>query len=561
MRKKLALLVASLVLGLVLGELALRAWEAVEARLPRGISGSTVDLAALNYNDGTVARRKPGDELRVLSFGDSFGYCVVRYPFSYHGVAAHLLNRSPVAGPGRTVRIVNLGEPAISFYQYMAAYRHWAPLIEHDAVVFNIYLGNDLADVAYGYVADDVELNRLFGPLEHDLQTGRRRALGVPHKFPLRLLDHLLVRYHLWRGSMGPTDDTAKGPYNLALSELDEDIYYATLLTQMDNFDPERVHQLGRGYFAMAQLLRFAAELRSRGTRVLVMLAPNEAQVTQERRVELAERYRLELDRFDFRLPVFLIRESARRIDPGLAILDLHRAMECAADQGQDLYYGRDTHWSVEGNRVAGQSLARAIAFAWLGRDLAGGEELETCVLEQPPLGTAPPLTPARQGVFHALVEPLLPIATWDEAAAASALPDLAELPVASGKTRLAVGRINSMEFSTLDPTAPIPLPADATTLVMTGWTMDEAAGRPAGGLYVVVDGSTGYAAQYGLGRPDVAAALGKPELRHSGYELRIPLAEIGRGEHELTFRVLSHDHSACYDPEIHLRVLVAEPG
>ena len=104
---------------------------------------------------------------------------------------------------------------------------------------------------------------------------------------------------------------------------------------------------------------------------------------------------------------------------------------------------------------------------------------------------------------------------------------------------------------------APIAVSSEVAVLTVTGWTVDEAAGELAGGLYLVVDGETEVAAIYGLGRPDVAAGLDSPRYRHSGFEARVPVAELGRGEHELSFRVLTHDRTGYYDPRIRVRVRI----
>ena len=557
--RKLLTLVAALAVGILIGEGALRTWERLVVNRPRGISADTVDLAALNYNDSTVRRRRADGEFRVLSFGDSFGYTVVKYPYSYHGVAAEILQRSGAAGIQRDVRIINLGEPAVSFYQYMEGYRYWGSLIEHDAVVFNVYLGNDFADVAYNFVRDDAELNRLFGPLDVNLQTGQRRAFNVPRKYPLRILDHVLVRYHLWTKNMSDAKETGRGPYNLALAELSEDKYYATLLSQMDTFDSRRQDKLTRGFFALTQFLRFVSEIRSQGTKVLIMLAPNETQVTSDLRRDLVERYGLDLEDFDFELPAYLVHESARHLDEEIPILDLYAVLSCADGYGQDLYYGRDTHWSVEGNRIAGESLARAIAFSWFGNQSPLEAELDDCVQRQPPLGGTPAASPDRQAAFRGHVEPLLSLGSWDDAVASRApsLPALAEMEPAQGSSLLAIDKINSVEFDSVVRGTPIVVSGDLPVFTVTGWTVDEAAATVAGGLYLVIDNEYEYAANYGLGRPDVAAFFNNSEYRHSGFEVRVPVAEVGGGEHELSFRILTHDQTAYYDPRIRVRIRI----
>ncbi|MCK5379335.1 MAG: hypothetical protein KAJ78_08015, partial [Acidobacteria bacterium] len=148
---------------------------------------------------------------------------------------------------------------------------------------------------------------------------------------------------------------------------------------------------------------------------------------------------------------------------------------------------------------------------------------------------------------------------SWDDAVASRApsLPALAEMEPAQGSSLLAIDKINSVEFDNVVLGTPIVVSGDLPVFTVTGWTVDEAAATVAGGLYLVIDNEYEYAANYGLGRPDVAAFFNNSEYRHSGFEVRVPVAEVGGGEHELSFRILTHDQTAYYDPRIRVRIRI----
>lgn len=399
--KNLLLLVASLSIGLLVCDGLFRLYERYLLLGGEELIGEQVNLAELNYNDTQVSRNKPENEYRILSFGDSFAYSITRYPYSYHGVAAQILSD---ASRDTTIRIVNLGEPSVSFYQYMQAWRHWAPLIEHDAVIFNIYLGNDLLDVAYHYVPDDVEINRIFGETGYSLQTGRVLSTRLPRKFPLRMLDYAYAWYHIWRGDIRPSKDTGVGPYNFALVDLDEEIFYSMMLKQMDNFDPEKLQDLNRGYQALAEFIRMVSEIRQSGKQVVIMLAPNEFQVTPKQQQELRNRHDINLEQYDSKLSAYLIQGMVRQIDPEIPLLHLFDALLCADAEGQALYYGTNTHWSVVGNRLVGEILARFIAGEWLVQNKLRDLSFQTCALQGPARGSEPEITPARKEVADQFV-------------------------------------------------------------------------------------------------------------------------------------------------------------
>jgi len=408
--KNLLLLLASLAIGLIVCDGLFRLYERYVLLGGEELIGQQVNLAELNYNDTQVSRDKATNEYRILSFGDSFAYSITKYPYSYHGVAAAILND---ASANTTVRIVNLGEPSVSFYQYMQAWRHWAPLIEHDAVIFNIYLGNDLLDVAYHYVPDDAEINRIFGKTGYSLQTGRVLSTRLPRKFPLRMLDYAYAWYHIWRGDIRPSKDTGVGPYNFALVNLDEEIFYSMMLKQMDNFQPEKLQDLKRGYQALAEFIRMVSEIRQSGKQVVVMLAPNEMQVTPQQQQELRKRHDIDLDQYDTELSAFLIQEMVNQIDPEIPVLHLSDALLCAGAEGQDLYYGTNTHWSVAGNHLVGEILARFIAGEWLEQNELRELSLQPCALQGPARGSVPEITPARKNRVNQFVTPLMRDLDW----------------------------------------------------------------------------------------------------------------------------------------------------
>jgi len=387
------------------------------------IENKLVDLSALNYNESQVPLRKPANEFRILSLGDSFGYTIVKYRFSYHGVAASLLNQ---ALEGVTVRIVNLGEPAISFYQYMKAYRYWGSLLEHDAVIFNIYLGNDLLDVAYRYVPDDAELNHVFGKHNVNLQTGQKRetdgtktqvriekqVIKVPRKYPLRIMDYMYAYYY---GLAGRLQDrhpySANGsPYSLALYPLPEEKYYHTSYGTLDNYDPSKVRKLERGYRAAIEFARMVSSIRQEGKRVLIMLSPPEVEIRSDLRRKVGNKYNADLSGLDLALPEFLVSEAIQRVDRQIDVLEMSGTFRCAANDNQDLYYKTDTHWSVEGNRLVGEIVAKYVSARWLqrylSRPLAG---LQACVVQREDLlGDRIRPTEPRGRIVKTFLEPLI---------------------------------------------------------------------------------------------------------------------------------------------------------
>jgi len=366
--KTLLLFVLSMVVALLLCEVGIRIFEATrgkEISYEALYKNSTIPLDTLNYNESPVSRSKPKEEFRVLSFGDSFAYSIVRAPNHYHGIAA---NRATELSQ-RLVTVVNLGEPAVSFYQYMKAYEVWGKLLEHDGVVFNIYLGNDLLDVAYRYVSTDVKVNRLFLNLDRDPATGQSRSVSIPKKFTLRILDYAYAAQLIFQGVVKPASvpPQATGLYNFAVLKLAEDKWLNILNTQLDNFDATKLARLREGYLAVIKFASFVSKIRSDGKKVLVMLAPNQVQVSDPTLDLVMTKFRHDRALFDLDLSAALIYQIFQDFDPGVGLTYLRTPLRCAEQQGAPTYYETDTHWSVEGNRVVGQYLGSWLANRWLG--------------------------------------------------------------------------------------------------------------------------------------------------------------------------------------------------
>jgi hypothetical protein len=374
------LLSCALIVCSVTGALALAEWLFVKyenarfsARFvdPQGI----VDLRALNYADTIVAVEKPANEFRVLSFGDSFAYSIMTYEYSYSGVAARVVN-SALGSP--VVRIVNLGEPATSVYDYLAACQYWSATLHPDALLFNIFLGNDLLDIAFKYVPSSWAPNRINGELDFHIADGSRRS-HVPHRFALRLLDYAYAHYLHYRYASAPvTKEIWLGDFRIALGDvpdprysiaathqLPEDLYFDTNKGQMVNFDATQLEQLLPGYRAVYELLQFASARIAEGQLVLITLAPNEPQVDATLLSHLAERYHLDLSHYDLTLPARVIMALRDLVDARIPMIDLTGYFQCRAGAGEKLYYHHNTHWNLAGNALSGLVIAATMQRLW----------------------------------------------------------------------------------------------------------------------------------------------------------------------------------------------------
>ena len=109
------------------------------------------------------------------------------------------------------------------------------------------------------------------------------------------------------------------------------------------------------------------------------------------------------------------------------------------------------------------------------------------------------------------------------------------------GTDTLAGARLNQQE-------EPVKIPMSRPSIRVTGWAVDLPNGKPAGGVYLRIDGEN-FPALYGWRRPDVQNVFKAPFYEFSGFEQAIPTSRIGPGTHELSVLVVTNDRERYYQP------------
>lgn len=118
--------------------------------------------------------------------------------------------------------------------------------------------------------------------------------------------------------------------------------------------------------------------------------------------------------------------------------------------------------------------------------------------------------------------------------------------PVA-GETAIYIDTVNKQVPSAKGP---VVVNVEQTPQIMVnGWAVDKPAQSPAGGVVLVIDGNVEVPTTYGADRPDVAKFLNNPNYTKSGYVGWINVAPITKGQHILSFKVLTADKRGYYEP------------
>jgi hypothetical protein len=332
-------------------------------QMPETDATDPINLSALRYNDGQIERKTADGEFRILSFGDSFTYSVMDPQWSYNGVLQQRLDQ---AVDEYRFRVVNLGEPATGNRHFRAAYEFWSQVLEHDGVLFHIFLGNDVLDDAYLYASVEWAPNAAVlkggNPV---LDAGNRR---VPRKYPLRMLDYAFAYW--MSGKTRSEQDLPEGYNWAALTSFDQETFLAINFKFMENFDPQKLPDLLPGYEQVYLLLIKAQQIIESGMPVAIAIGPSEPQVDDGLREAVLAANGAAAGSYDLGLPVRIIERLRDRFAPDVKLVDLTGAfLEVREQRGEKLYFRRNTHWDREGNRLAGEVIAGHLLQDWFGRE------------------------------------------------------------------------------------------------------------------------------------------------------------------------------------------------
>lgn len=331
-----------------------------------------INLAQLSYNEGVVPRASAPGEYRILSFGDSFTYSVMEPDLSYNGIVQQQLN---AALQGKSVRVVNLGEPGTGPNSYRAAYDFWSQIFEHQAVLFHIFLGNDVQDDAY--LTSPLVWEPNIAVLQASNAVMDAGSKRVPNKFPLRMLDYA---YAAWLSHKTTAAAELPPGYNwAALTDLDTETLLQTYFIFLDVTDPEKLSGLFPGYAQVMLLLKRAQALADMGIQVAIVLGPSEPMVNDELRARVLAHAGADAARYDLGLPVRIISQLQQRVAPDVPMMDMTQAFRARhQSSGEQLYFRHNTHWDKAGNQLAGDEISNFLLQHWFGQATAQAARRDT---------------------------------------------------------------------------------------------------------------------------------------------------------------------------------------
>jgi len=321
---------------LLMGADSVRAQRLLASNTTPGVAHFGDRLNSWGDNDRAPVARRPGECLAV-TIGDSFSIGMVPHSRHFTTVAERRL---------RGCEIYNMGASGIGPLQYLQLLRTHALELSPNAIVIDLYVGNDIAPE---YSRDQVD--------RPTLDRERLRTFVVGR----RLVRWLAEKQRLGAGRVvgaPPGIAAAPGTY---LPWLDDYRLEAPTFSEQTYLDLQAriarrelrldAHELEPLFAVLAQMRQAASP-----TPLLVLLIPAECQVDDRLWRAVTERARVDVDRAgpQRKIGAWLGRQHIPYVD----LLPILRAAPREADGRLHVYHLQDTHLNAKGNRIAGEALA-----------------------------------------------------------------------------------------------------------------------------------------------------------------------------------------------------------
>ena len=326
-----------------------RAERRLEAgRYPPGTVRYGFPVNSTGHYDEEFLPKRPDQKL-VVTIGDSFSAGVVPHYYHFTTVAERAL--------GGVVTIDNVGVPSVDPPEYLQLLLREALPLRPDAVVIDIYLGNDVS-----YRMRPPGHRRLAGWLDRE----NILLLQVPRRLVKLAREGDTFRKEPMEGANGGAE-IIRTPAEIA----QRFPWVADPLLEQPTLSEATYLEIERGRFGRLSALdadgiarRLAPLLTMRraagGTPVAVMVIPDEMQVNDRLWEAVRPPDATESDRLES------LELTRRWLEAhGFAYLDLYpllRAVQPLSDGCRHVYKLRDSHFNVRGNEVAGEALAGLVA-------------------------------------------------------------------------------------------------------------------------------------------------------------------------------------------------------
>ena len=312
-------------------------------------------LNSRSFRTEEYAGEKKPAIYRIMCLGDSFTFSSGGVPYGkmWHQKLEAALNRSGDA----EVEVFSLGVPSVGPSFELRLFQLEHHMVRPDLVILAFFVGNDFTDGRKNDLQPWVEtgparLSYIFRLMRNLYRLWEARNLARRHRPDVseeEILEHGGI-------DLESVTTQAKGEDQRARSGKPEAWYLKVERRRIQIcVRSKRAHFAELAANVGQTLERFAVEVRASGAEFLVMIIPDEFQVNDSLRERVLQMLRIGPEDIDLDLPQRHLRGLLKERE--IAYLDLLPTFRDRS-RTQSLYWPNDSHWNIEGNRLAGQALA-----------------------------------------------------------------------------------------------------------------------------------------------------------------------------------------------------------
>lgn len=272
--------------------------------------------------------KKPGT-YRIVGIGDSFTFGVAPYPYNFLTLLEDTLHTMPALPP---VELINMGICSTAPPHYLSIITDEALPLKPDMILLSLFMGNDIAESS---------------------RDSRKRQLFT-YSY---IASSLYYIYKIVSGMKGGTPSSYGDGYTYCDScgTIKPERYLdienqRSYVFQRNNANFKR-HVLD----ALSYLTKIDRLCQRRNIKLVVALLPDEMQVNSNLRERVLAYGKIPASTWDNAQPNRILGAALKRT--GVPVVDLLDDF-VAQPQAPPLYLPNDSHWNIQGNRVAMVALA-----------------------------------------------------------------------------------------------------------------------------------------------------------------------------------------------------------
>ena len=299
---------------------------------PNMPGGNGLTTNSRGFNDIDHAAEPKEGSFRVAVVGDSFVHGSVPRDKNFTFLLQELARQD-----GIELEVMNMGINAAGPKNYLGLFRQDVAESNSDLVAVCIFIGNDITQ-SHPHFRTSIWLNSTRETLVEPYYIGASWEYSYIYR-SIRSVARVL------REQLDSTPREGFTRDNFMAVEMQRALIYQK---DMSGFVRD-------SYEATLDVIEEMSEAAARqDKKLLIILAPDEVQVSAEIQDYLATHYRLDPREYDFGQPQSIL--SAALTDRGIAVLDL---LPFFQDAGNDeaLYLKHNTHWNAAGNRLAAEAI------------------------------------------------------------------------------------------------------------------------------------------------------------------------------------------------------------